>query len=142
MPRNRQIEYQLRIAEDPNYNKRRHQRESKYSKYRSDAKYRHIDFDLTREQFETITARPCYYCGGFTEGRTQNGLDRITSKRGYVSGNIRSCCKRCNIGKLNYSAQSYVKHCLKVAQHQSTTRCPKHTPRRINDKGTRISTHQ
>ena len=119
MTRNHQIEYQLRIAVDPDYNKRKHQRESKYSKYRSDAKYRHIPFDLTREQFDALTKRPCYYCGGFTPGKQVNGIDRISPKRGYVKGNTRSCCRMCNVGKLDYSAQAYVKHCIEVANHQT-----------------------
>lgn len=115
--RNRQIEYLTKLELDPDYNRKRHQRESKFSKYRSDAKYRGIEFKLTREQFDELVKLPCYYCGGFTKGKTVNGLDRVRSSKGYVKSNVRPCCKMCNVGKLDYSEREYIEHCKKVAEH-------------------------
>ena len=116
--RNHQIEYQIRLAKDPDYNYKKNKRMSTFVKYKAEAKYRHLDFELTREQFDALIKQPCFYCGGFTPGKTTNGVDRTNSKRGYVKGNVRSCCRMCNVGKLDYSARAFIKHCIKVAQHQ------------------------
>lgn len=55
---------------------------------------RGIGWDLTPEQYETLTAQECFTC----DGPLGNGiaLDRIDPKRGYVLDNVHPCCGPCN----------------------------------------------
>jgi len=78
--------------------------------YQASAKVRKIDFNLTFEDFKEFTQHNCYYCNVEPEIRTRkftaraNGLDRIDSNKGYELGNIRSCCKICNMAKNDLSS--------------------------------------
>ena len=72
-------------------------------------KKRGYTFELTEEQFAKITKQNCFYCGakpnnikndkGSFGAYTYNGIDRIDNNKGYVIGNIVSCCKKCNRAK-------------------------------------------
>jgi len=64
-----------------------------------DLNYRNRRFpdtvDMTREQFDSITQTPCYYCNEIQE-RGFNGIDRIDSMKGYHLDNCVSACAECN----------------------------------------------
>ncbi len=79
------------------------------------AKARSIIFDESIGEFliELINSS-CYYCGN----PPKNGIDRIDSSRGYVSGNIRSCCMRCNTIKMDATEEDFYSHCKKIVELQ------------------------
>ncbi len=52
---------------------------------------------LTREQFYTLVAMPCHYCGLPNNVEAGVGLDRLDNMRGYEPDNVVSCCKECNL---------------------------------------------
>lgn len=68
-----------------------------------------LEFELTEEQFFKLTQKDCHYCGskpsniykpqGNNGGYTYNGLDRVDNTKGYVIGNVVSCCQICNSAK-------------------------------------------
>lgn len=78
--------------------------------YKRSATNRGYIFKLTREEFRTLTKGDCYYCGqepsqivkaghGVNGEYIYNGIDRIDNSIGYLSSNVRTCCKQCNIAK-------------------------------------------
>lgn len=79
------------------------------SQYRSTAKQRGIEFDLSWIDIYKICTRNCEYCGKPpVDGnilrrngvvKPYMGIDRIDSEEGYVLGNVVPCCKECNTMK-------------------------------------------
>lgn len=79
--------------------------------YKRSARLRKYSWELTRDEFKELTSQNCYYCGqepsnvvyerkGYTNGGYKsNGVDRIDNTKGYVVGNVRPCCKQCNLAK-------------------------------------------
>ena len=67
-------------------------------------------FELTKDEFRTLTDAPCHYCGAISSCESKakpssngsyvrNGIDRLNSDIGYILPNCVSCCKTCNIMK-------------------------------------------
>lgn len=78
------------------------------------------EFTLTLDEFKDLTSQSCHYCGS-SPNKTMmsksdnskylyNGLDRINSKVGYVSGNVLPCCIVCNRMKLNLGYDNFKIH--------------------------------
>jgi hypothetical protein len=80
-----------------------------YSQYRLGAKYRQLEFNLTKDDFSELSKKNCAYCG---QTPTQvmnkisengkyiyNGIDRVDNKLGYSIDNCVPCCKICNRAK-------------------------------------------
>lgn len=77
----------------------------KYTRYKDSANQRDLHFDISLEYFATYWQQPCHYCGDPIE---TIGIDRINSNLGYVEGNLRSCCRFCNIAK-NDNTEAFFK---------------------------------
>ena len=73
--------------------------------YKRRADKKKIDFNITENDFITITNNPCYLCGKQPNENHKNGIDRFDSKIGYIIDNCRSCCGDCNYLKriFNYN---------------------------------------
>ena len=86
-----------------------------FRNYKRSAKYRNIDFNLTKKEFKSLLLGNCVYCGTKplnikTDGGSSiaiNGADRVDSKKCYNVKNCVSCCKRCNYMKSNYSFKEF-----------------------------------
>lgn len=88
-----------------------------YSKCKSDAKRKGIIFDLSNEDFVELISGACFCCGrkgtntmrhSAIKGEYKyNGIDRIDSTLGYVRGNVRSACWRCNRAKNDTTDEEY-----------------------------------
>jgi hypothetical protein len=76
-----------------------------YKRYVRDCRRRNIFWELTIEQFHTLTSSNCTYCGRAPAQKarnyTYNGIDRLNSDQGYTLGNCAPCCKECNGIKSN-----------------------------------------
>ena len=83
----------------------------RYASYKSDAKKRHIAWEITYDQFTVFWQSDCYYCG---DKVATIGLDRIDSKLGYAMGNIVSCCFFCNSAKNVCSQEEFFNRIAKV----------------------------
>lgn len=89
-------------------------KENRYNIYKKNAIKRNIDFQLTKEDFYTITSQPCYYCGDL---KNYNGIDRIESNKGYYKNNCVPCCEYCNKMKLDYSIDFWLNHMKKILSY-------------------------
>lgn len=98
-----------------------------FKQYQRSAKDCNRTFELTKEQFRTFTQGNCWYCGikpstfvkpgRMKGGYLYNGLDRMDSKRGYVLGNVVSCCQTCNIAKHTMTQDEFRNWITKVYKH-------------------------
>jgi hypothetical protein len=87
------------------------------------------EFDLTKEQVRALIEQPCHYCGlppsqkmkvdthGYNGGIVYNGIDRLDSTRGYVTGNVVPCCKYCNWAKNDRSVAEFRDWIKRVYDH-------------------------
>ena len=83
----------------------------KYSNYKSIAKRRNIEFNLTLEQFSELWNKRCHYCGTDINGI---GVDRVDNTIGYNVNNIVPCCAWCNKMKLVATKEDFINHCKKI----------------------------
>jgi hypothetical protein len=82
-----------------------------YSRYKREAKRRKYDFEMTKEDFESYYQQPCGYCGDIV---STIGIDRIDNNKGYITGNVVSCCSVCNIMKNKHSIPFLLSHIEKI----------------------------
>src|SRR5258708_34984678 len=82
--------------------------------YVRNASRRKHHFFLTSEEFKTLVAQPCFYCGEHEEPR---GVDRWKNEVGYVFNNCRPCCGVCNKAKLKLDGPIFVEHFQRMADH-------------------------
>lgn len=93
------------------------------SYYKSGAKRRGLEFQLTDDDFKLLTQSCCTYCGSgpksivksATEIYIYTGLDRRDNEKGYTCENTIPCCTLCNWMKRNLSYESFLKHVIKIA---------------------------
>ena len=75
--------------------------------YKNGANRRNLSFELTEEQFKTITSKSCHYCGIIPSKTSKtpisiynyNGIDRKNNSIGYTIENSLPCCTLCNKAK-------------------------------------------
>lgn len=87
------------------------------------AKDRNIKFNLTRNEFENIIFKNCYYCGEPPSeriiGRCSlicNGVDRAQNNNGYFIENCVPCCKICNVMKMKQNKDEFISQCIKITK--------------------------
>lgn len=85
----------------------------RFSWYKTSAKRRNVEFNLTKEQFSSFKNVPCHYCGTITN---VIGLDRMNNNKGYEISNIVSCCKICNSGKQTMPYNEWKEHLLRLSK--------------------------
>jgi hypothetical protein len=97
--------------------------------YQKAAKEKNRSFKLDPEEFYTLIKGNCTYCGTPPMNRKKrydmgdrsyilsyNGIDRIDSSKGYVKGNVTSCCTWCNTMKLDLTLEQFKEHVTKLAE--------------------------
>jgi hypothetical protein len=99
----------------------------RYNGYVSGAERRGYTWELSFEQFVTITEKPCAYCGAApayraTSGDFSSGIDRVDNNRGYEVGNVTPCCITCNTMKNSQPLQDFLARCHSVAQRDKHRR--------------------
>jgi hypothetical protein len=94
-----------------------------YESYKTRAAKDGRKFELSKQDFWLLTSQPCFICAKPpAQGKTQrcknpyvyNGIDRMDSNEGYVSGNVFACCWGHNRIKGDLSYQEFFKRCLAV----------------------------
>lgn len=110
--------------------------ERNYKNYKSKIeKQTNKIFDLSFEEFDSITKLNCCYCGTepiFPERFKNefknrevvyfNGIDRIDSTKGYILQNCVPCCSRCNSMKSDLKQIEFLEHIKKIYKfNQSST---------------------
>lgn len=126
---------------------------SLYCGYRSNAKTRGLEFNLSKEKFTIIIGKNCYYCGeppketGSSKlfNRTDtiflhNGIDRIDSSKTYDDDNIIPCCGICNRMKNKFSQDIFFDKIKKIYDKhlkECSTTIPKGSTSQANGDGNR-----
>jgi hypothetical protein len=113
----------------PHPNRERPAFNSVLKNYKHHAERRGHAWELSRERFDQLVRGSCYYCGCVpaTTSRilavrkrrtgsefTYNGIDRMDNARGYIEGNVVSCCKTCNYAKRDLSAVEFIAHVRRI----------------------------
>ena len=93
---------------------------AKYGRLVYISRRRNVEITLSFEEYEEVVSQPCFYCGG-PLNRIGHSLDRINPKAGYVHGNVRPCCKRCNIAKNDMTELEFHYWLLRVVNHWRTS---------------------
>jgi len=85
-------------------------------------------FDLTKEEFRSLTSSNCFYCGCVPKTSIQpfrangayifNGLDRVDSTVGYTKDNVVPCCTRCNFAKHRLTQTDFYKLIKTIYEHK------------------------
>ncbi len=88
-----------------------------YNYYKSNAKKRNLEFNLSKEQFVELTQKNCTYCNAkpsnlkssknYYGSFLYNGIDRIDSSKGYLIDNCTTCCKNCNYAKSQLTVDEF-----------------------------------
>jgi hypothetical protein len=79
-----------------------------FGDYRRNALRKGIPFDLSLDGFRAFVTAPCAYCGTAPERNSVAGVDRLMSTRGYVAGNVTSCCSECNYAKGDLTPEEFL----------------------------------
>jgi hypothetical protein len=92
--------------------------------YRGGAAFRHLPFELTKEQCIRLFLSACTYCGVEPKtGKKQSecrlsGIDRQDSAIGYTVANCVPCCTDCNYAKRKRSVGEFLEWAQRLARHQ------------------------
>lgn len=87
----------------------------RFTRTKSGATSRGLDFNLSIEYFNTLINGLCEYCG---EGSGYIGIDRIDNDKGYIEGNVCSCCTLCNMMKKTLTKNQFIDHVIKISNFQ------------------------
>jgi len=68
---------------------------ARFARLKVEARKRGISLDLSREEWESVIAQPCHYCGG-PLAPTGYGLDRKDTQGPYTLLNVVPSCLPCN----------------------------------------------
>jgi len=107
---------------------------AKASNYIAQAKIRNIECTLNYDQIVQLLKGNCFYCDDAPsnlynarlsnrvnkKNKVQyavnnsdeysifyNGIDRVDNNKGYIQGNVVSCCMQCNTAKLNNNLEDF-----------------------------------
>lgn len=87
--------------------------------------------NLSAKEVLDLVKLNCHYCNSepsnqkiykqrhFQYTFIYNGLDRIDSKKGYIRGNVVTCCKKCNLAKSDMTYQDFINHIIKIYKNIS-----------------------
>lgn len=98
-------------------------------KYKQSAKKRGLIFDLDYKTFRCITSQNCSYCNvepsqirypkNCQAPYVYNGIDRIDNSKGYIKGNVTSCCKICNRSKSDMHLTEWYEYLGRISRIHS-----------------------
>jgi len=83
----------------------------RFKAIRSNARKRNMLFTITKEDLREFWQKPCFFCGKNIDNIQ---IDRIDNKKGYIEGNIRSCCKWCNSMKSNNEDKEFIEQVRRI----------------------------
>lgn len=120
-----------------------------YCYYRSGAKARGIEWNLSEEEVKSLIKSNCYYCGE-APSKSQsvsykedyelvNGIDRLDSDKSYTIDNCVPCCPTCNLMKNILSKDYFLYKVNKIYNHsiKSSTTIPQGSTSEANADGSR-----
>lgn len=113
--------------------------EKKYERDRinsinGNAKTRHYQMNLTRDEIKEYLYKPCFYCGC----ENAMGIDRIDSNKNYTKDNCVPCCFICNRMKNKYDLHTFLDKVEKIYlnfHNKSSTTISKESTSEANADG-------
>lgn len=101
-----------------------------YYQYKKKADKKGYEFNLTFEEFISLTKQNCYYCDKqpqqvFKSKKSKylyNGVDRKNNYLGYTKNNCVSCCSTCNYAKRTQQHDAFVVWIEKVYKHLNSNK--------------------
>jgi hypothetical protein len=106
-------------------------RHAVWHRYQKDADKRSLPWQLSFDEFCSLTSADCHYCGAAPQNRfghgqprryngafIYNGIDRKDSSLGYFAENAVSCCMVCNKAKSKMSYENFVAYLRKAGSFQ------------------------
>ena len=102
-----------------------------YRDYKHSAKRRNREFEMTKEQYTTLTNTPCCDCQRPITETNKSGIDCSDPIKGYVVGNMVSRCTECNLMKGTMTEEENVSSIFRIASHKDITvaNTPSYIPR-------------
>ncbi len=97
-----------------------------FTHYKAGARDRSLSWNLTIEEFASLTSASCRYCGAAPNmvysRKTQhpyvaNGVDRVDNALGYDIVNAVPCCSPCNIMKWEMGVEAFLSHIDRIHAH-------------------------
>lgn len=89
----------------------------RYKIYKFRAKSKGLAFDISKQEFDAMTRQTCVYCGKLDQ---YNGIDRVDNNKGYVPGNMVTCCQLCNVFKKDFTTMEFLSHCKSIVDFQNS----------------------
>src|SRR5258708_7974367 len=89
-----------------------------YTVYKHNACARSLAFLLTPQEFVSLVAQCCTYCGRTPKDAGGMGVDRVVNTVGYKVGNCVSCCAPCNKMKHILEIQEFLQHIECISTYQ------------------------
>lgn len=86
-----------------------------YSLHLRQANARGYDSELSFEEFWEMIKCKCYYCG-LEKGLFLNNIDRLDNSKGYIEGNMVTCCKTCNMMKNTLNEATFILMCAHISR--------------------------
>lgn len=77
--------------------KRRTRLTNRFSNGRNMALRRDLEWSLSFDEYKSIVASACYYCGCDLSSQKGHSLDRKDNSVGYTKENVIPCCGGCNV---------------------------------------------
>lgn len=99
-----------------------------YYTYKKGANERCFEFQLTKEEFSTLTLSNCHYCGvepkqvirtKTSTPYTYNGVDRADNSVGYIMSNVVPCCGICNLAKRTMKLEEFLDWLDRIAKFRT-----------------------
>lgn len=98
-----------------------------------------LDYDITMDDYLSMIDKPCFYCGssGKNIGKdydysfkknisdttlAYNGIDRIDSNKGYLKGNVVTCCVDCNRAKCDMTLDEFKQWVVRAGEFNAFLR--------------------
>jgi len=102
-------------------------------KYKNGAVSRELAWRLSDNVAWTLVRDHCYWCGAAPEIRKMwktdrrhrtieyplNGIDRLDSRKGYVTSNVVTSCVQCNRAKSDLRSQEFLEHIAIIVNYQN-----------------------
>lgn len=98
-----------------------------FKKIKYQAGKRNLEFLLSEEEVRELTSKDCFYCGveplaectysNDREPYLHNGIDRVSSGKGYTAENCVPCCKDCNLAKNTMTHEQFYAWAQRLAKH-------------------------
>lgn len=76
------------------------------------------NFELTKDQYDTLREDECTYCGRESADGHTNGIDRVNNDNGYTFDNCVSCCGDCNYAKGSSTVEDFIAKCVAIASKE------------------------